>query len=232
MRKVPFRSAKAMVAIAAILTIFGAGSYLLGWSNLLTVKEVEINGTPTKSAEMEIAKRLNLPLGYKLARVDLRALSNRLEGTDWVESADISRNWFNGRVSVDINPRVPVALYSSLGKPQLALDASGKEFKAPGLIPPGLPNVSATSISSGLIAIEVFTQMPESFSKDIDRLTATSPTNIAIYGKFDNRSLQIVWGDGEETLLKIKVISALLDLPENKSIRLIDVSAPNSPIVK
>jgi hypothetical protein len=92
--------------------------------------------------------------------------------------------------------------------------------------------VSATSISSGLIAIEVFTQMPESFSKDIDRLTATSPTNIAIYGKFGNRSLQIIWGDGEETLLKIKVISALLDLPENKSIRLIDVSAPNSPIVK
>ncbi|MDA2993568.1 MAG: hypothetical protein O3B10_05400, partial [Actinomycetota bacterium] len=64
MRNVPFRSAKAVIAIATILAIFGAGSYLLGWSTLLTVKEVEINGTPTESAEVEIAKRLNLPLGY------------------------------------------------------------------------------------------------------------------------------------------------------------------------
>jgi hypothetical protein len=44
--------------------------------------------------------------------------------------------------------------------------------------------------------------------------------------------MQIIWGDGEDTSLKLKVITALLDLPENKSIRLIDVTAPHAPIVK
>jgi cell division protein FtsQ len=232
MHTLPTKSSKAILVVAMTLTLFGAGSYLLGWSNLLTVKEVEINGAPTKSAEVEIAKRLDLTVGDQLARVDSRALSKRMEAIDWVESADISRNWLNGQVAININPRTPVALFSSLGKPQLALDASGKEFKVPGEIPPGLPNVSASSVASGLIAIEVFTQMPKSFSKDIDRLTAITPSNISVYGKFSNQRLQIIWGDGEETSLKIKVVTALLDRPENKSIKLIDVSAPHAPIVK
>lgn len=231
-RNLPTKSSKTVLVIALTLTLFGASSYLLGWSNLLTVKEIEINGAPTKSAETEIAKGLDLSQGDKLARVDSKALSNRIEANDWVSSVDISRNWLNGRVVININPRVPVALFSLLGKPQLALDASGKEFKAPGEIPPSLPKVSASSIASGLVAIELFTQMPKSFSEDIDRLTAVSPTNISIYGKFSDQNLQIIWGNGDETTLKIKVVNRLLELPENKSIRLIDVSAPHAPIVK
>jgi len=215
-RTMPNKSSKTILAIAMTLTLFGAGSYLLGWSNLLTVKEVEINGAPNKSAEREIVKGLDLKVGDQLARVDSRALSNRIEASDWVDSVDISRNWFNGRVVIDISPRVPVALFSSLGKPQLALDASGRE----------------SSVASGLVAIELFTQMPKSFSEDIDRLTAITPTNISIFGKFRDQRLQIIWGDGEETSLKIKVVNALLERPENKSIKLIDVSAPHAPIVK
>jgi hypothetical protein len=99
-------------------------------------------------------------------------------------------------------------------------------------IPTGLPNVISSSVASGLIAIDVFTQMPKEFSEGIDRLTAASPRNILINGKFSGRTMQIIWGDGEDTSLKLKVITALLDLPENKSIRLIDVTAPHAPIVK
>ena len=44
--------------------------------------------------------------------------------------------------------------------------------------------------------------------------------------------MRIIWGDGLDTDLKIKVIKALLDQPENKSIRMIDVTAPHAPIVK
>jgi len=226
------KSSKVILAITTTLIIFGAGSYLLGWSSVLTVKQIEISGAPTLTSEKEIAKSLDLSTGDKLARVDSRALSNRLKANSWVESADIARNWFNGKVTVEIYPRVPVALYTEPGKPQVALDASGEIFNLPGELPSGLPSVSATSVASGLIAIEVFTEMPKEFSDGIDRLTAGSPTNLVIDGKFNSRTLQIIWGDGKDTLLKIKVISALLDLPENKSIRLIDVTAPNAPIVK
>ena len=226
------KSPKAIMAFTTTLIIFGAGSYLLGWSSVLTVKQIEITGAPTLTSEKEITKSLNLSIGDKLARVSSKALSNRLKANAWVESADISRNWFNGKVAIEIHPRVPVALYTELGKPQVGLDASGATFILPGEIPSGLPSVNATSAASGLIAIEVFAQIPKEFSDGIDRLTAGSPTNLVIDGEFNSRRLQIIWGDGKDTLLKIKVITALLDLPENKSIRLIDVTAPRAPIVK
>jgi cell division septal protein FtsQ len=227
-----FKSSKTVLALAVTLILFGAGSYLLGWSSLLTVKQIEITGAPTLKSEKEISKSLNLSVGDKLARVDSRALTNRLNTVDWIETADISRNWLNGKVAINLQPRTPVALYTELGKPQVALDASGAVFQLPGQMPAGLPNVSATSIASGLIAIEVFTQLPKEFSDGIDRLTATTATNIQINGKFNGRTLQIVWGDSEDTSLKLKVITALLEQPENKSIRLIDVTAPHAPIVK
>lgn len=229
---VGFKPPKKTLAIATIFILFGAGSYLLGWSSLLTVKQIEINGAPTLNSEKTIAKSLNLSLGDKLARVDSRALANRLKANDWIKSADISRNWINGKVVIDLQPRTPVALYTAPGKPQVALDASGASFQLMGQVPAGLPKVSSSSVASGLIAIEVFTEMPKEFSEGIERLTAVSPTNILIDGKFSDRTMQIVWGDGEDLSLKIKVITALLELPENKSIRLIDVTAPHAPIVK
>lgn len=227
-----FKSSKTFLAITTTVIIFGAGSYLLGWSSLLTINQIEIIGAPTSNSEKEVAQSLNISVGDKLARVDARALANRLGTINWIESADISRNWLNGKVAVDLQLRTPVALYTQLGKPQVALDASGVTFQLPGEIPAGLPNVSSSSIASGLIAIEVFTQMPKEFRDGIDRITAASPTNVLINGKFNDRTLQIFWGDSEDTSLKLKVIAALLDLPENKKIRMIDVTAPHAPIVK
>ena len=223
---------KSVLAISITLLIFGAGSYLLGWSSLFTVSQIEITGAPTTESEKEISKRLNLPIGQKLARVDSRALSLRLKSADWIASVNISRNWLSGKVGVDIHPRIPVAIYNEPGKPQVVLDASGEIFTTPGSLPNGLPSVLATSVGSGLAAIKVFTEMPKEFSSGIERLSAARATNLLIYGVFAGQNLRIIWGDGEDTLLKIKVINALLEQPENKTIRMIDVTAPHAPIVK
>jgi len=226
------RFSKKVIAIITTLSLFGGGSYLLGWSSLFTVSQIEITGAPSQPAQDEIVKKLDLRVGEKLARVDSRALSLRLKSADWIKSADISRNWFNGKVRVDLSLRIPVAIYSELGKPQVVLDASGELFKARGALPVGLPNISATSVSSGSEAIKVFTEMPKEFSDGITSINATSEINILVTGRFSEKSLQIIWGDGEDTLLKIKVVNALLEQPENKSIHMIDVTAPHAPIVK
>ena len=226
------RPTKAVLAIGLTVLIFGAGSYLLGWSSLLTVSQVEITGEPSPASKTEISQKLDLQVGEKLARVDARALSLRLKSADWIESADISRNWISGKVRVQLHPRIPVAIYNQPGKAQVALDAFGETFQSPAELPANLPTVSATSVASGLAAIKVFTQMPRDFSAGIDRLSAARATNLLIYGKFSGQSLRIIWGDGEDTSLKIKVINTLLEQPENKSLRMIDVTAPHAPIVK
>ncbi len=219
-------------AIFAFILIFGAGSYLLGWSPLLSVRSVEITGVPTKESQLAVSRSLDIETGDQLARVDPRSLSNRLRSFDWVESSQVSRNWISGKVSISITTRTPIALYSEPGKPQVVLDSSGNTFATPADIADGLPKVSAKSVDGGLAAIKVFTALPESFSKNIDRMSAARANNFLIYGKFEGQDLRIIWGDGEDTDLKVQVIEALLQRDENKNLRMIDVSAPYAPIVK
>ena len=225
-------NSKTARTIVAFILIFGAGSYLLGWSPLLSVRSVEITGAPTKESQLAISRSLDIAQGDKLARVDPRALSNRLRSFDWVESSQVSRNWISGKVSISITTREPIALYSEPGKPQVVLDSSGNTFATPADIEEGLPKVSAKSVDGGLAAIKVFTSLPESFSKNIDRMSAARSDNFLIYGQFQGQDLRIIWGDGEDTDLKVQVIEALLKRDENKNLRMIDVSAPHAPIVK
>jgi cell division protein FtsQ len=225
-------NSKSTLIILLLLLIFGSGSYLLGWSPLLSVRTVEIIGAPTKESELAISRSLNIEAGDKLARVDPRALANRLKSFDWIESSQVSRNWIKGNVAISITTRTPIALYSEPGKPQVVLDASGKTFATPADIAIGLPRVSAKSVIGGLAAIKVFTSLPESFSKDIDRMSAIRNDNFLIYGQFQGQDLRLIWGNGEDTELKVQVIMALLQREENKNLRMIDVSAPHAPIVK
>jgi len=226
------KSPRTLIASALAILIFGGGSYILGWSSLLTVRSIEITGVATEQSKAIITRSLDFQIGEKLARVDPRSISARLAANNWIQSSEVSRNWLNGKVGISVTSRVPVALYTEPGQPQVALDASGKTFTLPKVLPDGLPKVSATSVASGLAAIKVFTELPTEFSAGIDRLSAVRPTNLLIYGIFSGRDLRIIWGDGLETDLKIKVITTLLDQPENKSIRMIDVTAPHAPIVK
>jgi hypothetical protein len=46
------------------------------------------------------------------------------------------------------------------------------------------------------------------------------------------KDLEIRWGIDGDNELKLKVYKALIALPENASIKRVDVSAPNAPIVK
>ena len=74
--------------------------------------------------------------------------------------------------------------------------------------------------------------VPVTFQDQITSLTAFNESNFAISLNYGGRAIRIQWGRNEESALKVEVISALLNLPENKKIRRIDVSAPHAPIVK
>lgn len=218
--------------VLVLALIFAGGSYLLGWSSVFAVRDIAISGAPTKVSEAAISRTLEISKGDKLARLDPRALSNRLQTFDWIDSSKISRNWISGKISISIKSRTPIALYSEPGKPQVALDASGKIFATPEDLPLGLPKVSATSVEAGLAAIKLFTELPKNFSEKIDRMSAARVDNFLIYGEFSSQNLRIIWGDGEDTNLKVEVIDALLKRDENRNLRMIDVSAPHAPIVK
>ena len=207
-------------------------AYLLGWSSIFSVKSVEVSGAPTAAVQVEIEKKSQIEVGQKLARVNPQSVARRIEKLPWIKEVTISRNWLNGLVAIEIRPREPLALFNSDQVPGQTIDADGQLFSLPGFTNSNLPLISAKSPESALKANELFTQLPESFRSQITSMMATSTNTFTLNSIMDGREIRIRWGDSQDMALKISVINELLQLPENKRIKVIDVVAPHAPIVK
>jgi len=221
-----FRRQHRLFTVFAIL-LTAALAYLLGWSNVLTAKEISYSGAPTKNSEASVKNLANLEVGQRLARIETRKIAARLQTLPWVDTADISRNWTSGKVVVAVRARIPIATFNGA-----LMDATGKRFELPGGYDAKLPSVFARDTESGLAAIKLFTKLPTEFSTRTSAFTATSPKNINFKITEGNRSLIVVWGSDVEIGLKLKVYKALVALPENSKIKRIDLTEPRSPIVK
>ena len=215
-----------LITFLGIMLIAGL-AYLLGWSNVLTIKGISYTGAPTKSSEATIKNLTNLEVGQRLARVETRKIAGRLETLPWIESANLSRNWISGKILVAVKPRIPIATFNG----QL-MDSTGKRFELPGGFDSKLPSVFARDTKSGLAAIKLFTKLPTEFSTRTSAFTAISPENINFKITDGKRSLLVIWGSDIEIDLKLKVYKALVALPENSRIKKIDLTEPRSPIVK
>lgn len=221
-----FRRKHRLFTVFAIL-LTAALAYLLGWSNVLTAKEISYSGAPTKNSEASVKNLANLEVGQRLARIETRKIAARLQTLPWVDTADVSRNWTSGKVVVAVRARIPIATFNGA-----LMDATGKRFELPGGYDAKLPSVFARDTESGLAAIKLFTKLPTEFSTRTSAFTATSPKNINFKITEGNRSLIVVWGSDVEIGLKLKVYKALVALPENSKIKRIDLTEPRSPIVK
>jgi len=215
-----------LVTIFIILLTAGL-AYLLGWSNVLTIKEISYSGAPTKSSEALVKNLTNLEVGQRLARIETRKIAARLQTLPWIESADLSRNWISGKIKIEVTSRLPIATFNG----QL-MDASGKRFELPGGFKSELPSVFARDAKSGLAAIKLFTKLPIEFSTRTSAFTAISPENINFKIAEGKRSLMVIWGSDTEIDLKLKIYKALVALPENSKVKKIDLTEPRSPIVK
>lgn len=214
------------ITLISILLI-SALAYLLGWSNIFAVKEVAYAGSPTKGSETSVMNLAKISPGERLARIEVRRISTRIKSLPWVESAEISRNWISGKVSVSVIARKPIATFN--GK---LMDATGTIFDLPGGYKSELPSVVATDAKSGLAAIDLFMKLPTEFSTRTSAFTANSPENIYFNISEGKRTLMVIWGANDQIELKLKVYKALLALPENSKILKIDLTEPHSPIVK
>ncbi len=211
---------KRKLIAGSVVAILAGATYLLGYSSFFTVSSVEIIGT-NRAISTGITK------GQKLARVEPRAVSAKLENLDWVESAEISRNWINGKVIVQLTQRTPIATFKNQ-----VIDSSGTSFIPQGAQPSGLVEIQAADIQDATKAVNFFTQLPEELKSTLTVVKVRSTGALVLITENKGKKLEIRWGTNSENELKLKVYKALLALPENAEIKRVDVSAPHAPIVK
>jgi cell division septal protein FtsQ len=210
---------KKLIASIAIITL-AAATYILGYSTFFTVSAVEVIGS-TKPINTGITK------GQKLARVEPRTVATKLEELDWVESADVSRNWINGKVVVELKPRTPIATFQNQ-----VLDSTGASFVPQGARPAGLIEIQAGSVEDASKAVAFLAELPEELNSTLTVVKVRSTGALVLIMESEGKKIELRWGTNSENELKLKVYKALIALPENANIKRVDVSAPHAPIVK
>lgn len=207
------------ILVVSTLILSGA-TYILGWSSLFTVSAVAITGT-NNVVQPGIVK------GERLARVEPREVSAKFEELDWVESAEVSRNWINGKVTIAIVERTPVAYFNNK-----VIDSKGNIFVARSTTSKNLIQVQAASDIDAVRAVKFLTALPDELTSQLQTIKVRSSGALVLQITHKGKNLEIRWGSNSDNELKFKVFKALIALPENAEIKRVDLSAPHAPIVK
>jgi cell division protein FtsQ len=204
------------VSIIALVAV----TYILGWSTLFTVSSIEITGS-NRQISSGIVK------GQKLARVEPRAVAAQIEKLDWVSNATVTRNWINGKVSIELAERTPVAIFNDT-----VIDSTGKSFVLRESPSANLVQIQAGDLAAAIKAVNFFTALPADLKSTLTVVKVRSSGALVLVVENAGKKHEIRWGNDGENELKIKVYKALIALPENSEIKRVDVSAPHAPIVK
>lgn len=232
---------KRLVSYLVALSLIAGLAYLLGWSSLLTVKKVEISGTNSISEIQGQLQKKNLSLnpGMRLARVDLRGIKSTLSEMDWLDSYSVDRNWLSGEIQLKVVEKVGVAKALSETGATLYFDANGVLFKPISRVQIStssqLALVSTESRSrADLAGVATLMQgLPKNLEFLLTELKSISVGKsgyLTMITKVEGRDVQINWGKADSLEQKFQVLSALLELPENKAATKFDLSIPDSPI--
>lgn len=208
-----------LIILISTVTL-AVATYVLGYSSLFTVSSVEIIGSKS-------AINSGVSIGQKLARVEPRAVAAKFERLDWVESADVSRNWINGKVTIQLIQRTPIAIFNNR-----VIDSTGKSFQLRSEPSQPLIQIQAGDLQAAVSAVEFFTSLPEDLKSTLTVVKVRSTGAFVLEVNNSGKNLEIRWGTNTDNELKLKVYKALLALPENSAIKRVDVSAPHAPIVK
>ncbi len=197
---------KRRLIAAAVVAVIAGATYVLGYSSFFTVSSVEVVGS-TKAINTGIIK------GQKLARVEPRAVATRLEKLNWIESVDISRNWINGKVVVELKQRTPIATFKNQ-----VIDSTGTSFVPQGDTPEGLIEIQAGSTEDATKAVNFFTLLPEELKSSLTVVKVRVSGAFVLITENNGKKLEIRWGTDSENELKLKDYKALIALPENAEI--------------
>ena len=228
-------------ALGAILFI-SVLAYILGWSSLLTVKNIEIVGTQSTTVITDelTARDLGVNVGMKLARVDLRGIKSSLAKMQWLEKYSVNRNWITGTITLAVEEKIGIAKATAADGSTLYFDLNGHLFKPVSAIQLAsaakLPLVDSQNRSTENLqqVAKLLKEIPAQLTDLLTNLNgiSVSPSGfINMRTQIDGRSIEIIWGRADAIGQKSKVLQALEALPENKLAIKFDLSIPDSPIV-
>lgn len=213
------RRTRLWVALAVVVVLAAVAVWAVGFSSLLTVREVRVLGAVSVSAD-QVRTAAEVPSGVPLARVDTAAIAERIEAIPRVASVEIRRGWPDVLVLV-VTERTPLAVIRE-GTALTYLDASAARFGTVSVAPRGMPLVVASGANATTTALQVVAALPASLRSSVTTVTARSRDDVVL-ALADGVTVR--WGSADRSERKAAVLAGLLHV----GAATYDVSAPDLP---
>jgi len=214
-----------VLALGIVLALVIGTVWLFFFSSTLAVKGVEVHGTRVLS-DSEVVAAAGVPTGEALARVDVDAITDRIEALPPVRSVDVSRQWPD-QVLIRVQERTAVAVVDVDGSLR-GMDGSGVVFRDFARRPARLPLVKVpggTGDEALAEAAAVVGALPLRLARRVEYVDVRSVDAISLHLR-DGRLVK--WGSAGRSDDKAEVLDALLQRPG----RTYDVSVPGQPTAK
>lgn len=214
-------------ALLALLVVglLGLATYAVWFSAWLRAEQVSVLGADQLSVS-EVERVAAVPLDEPLARVDLGAVSTRVQSLAIVKEVDVVRGWPH-TVEITVVERQAVAVVQ-IGTTLRGLDEDGVVFRDYQAPPADLPRVltsSAASAESLREAAAVVSALPADLTPRVDHVSVATVDQIELALR-DGRT--VVWGSAEDSARKAEVLEVLL----GQEASVYDVSVPSNPTTR
>lgn len=201
------------------------------FSPALALKEIIVSGTE-RIKPGDISNALRTHLGTPLPLLSEQEIASSLEEFELIESFSATALPPNG-LQVKIAERQPISIVSS-GQERWLYDPAGIRIAKAGnqdLLPEILITENPVSSARYKNAIDVLLALPENLLDDVEFIEAKSKDDVRMSLRSD-RDKRIVWGDSSDSVLKSKVLQALMRNHRRAVGVTFDVSSPNAPVVR
>jgi cell division protein FtsQ len=218
-----------MVLLAVLLT--GVAGWLLGWSSVLTVKQIEVVGvlsdSPIKS--QSIIALSGIRINEPMARLSGASVKRELAQIPRIKSVSLLRHWPH-RVVLVIKERIPTAAIVKGNEFQL-IDSESKQYATVSVLPSAVPTVLITGdYKTGLrSAMSVITELPVIIRSQLTHVESSGSDGVQLTLR---KGARIIWGSSEDFRLKSRVLATLLTGAGASKVKTFDVSAPFAPTTK
>ena len=232
-RMISTRRSKRIIAtlsigsIAVLLTLVAGATF----SPALAIKEIYVTGTERIKPEL-ISKALQGHVGTPLPLLDEKSIATSLASFALIESFSAIALPPNG-LQVKISERQAISVVSVMGKRWLYDPAGVRVAQAAGTEELPEIQISEEPRNSQRFrnAIDVLMALPEDLLHQVEFIEARSKDDVQMSLR-SARDQRIIWGDSSDSVLKSKVLQALMANHQKTQSVTFDVSSPNAPVVR
>ena len=228
------KSRQRKTLLIIVISSFGALLLLVLatiFTPLLAVEKIEVGGVK-RLKDKSIINALTSQMGKPLPLVSPSEIAKALEAFPLIESFSIV-SLPPHTLKIQIAERQPIGVISVAGTSYL-YDPAGVKIgiatgseKLPSISIKGAPEESKEFDA----AIEVLMALPASLLERVSEINAKSKDDVTLRLR-GYAGQRIIWGDGSDSVLKSKVLDALVANQKKTDRVTFDVSSPNAPVVR